>query len=173
MPTTTKKPPITTNGKQASVVAIEKAAPPAALAVASMIEEINQAVESVEVDNRNVMLEMAGRILSATSPEQLTVGSKATHARDILDVPIEVHAVSWQPSDIEEGGYDFYAVFQGTEVRTGKAIVVTCGGATIVPAAYMLWKHPDWLPTTVVFSEGKQTRAGYHPLNLEVLGSSF
>lgn len=163
MATRTKTP--ATNGT-AATAAVELAADERArLAVAEMISAITQ--EIAGADTENALLLMAGRILEADRPEDLTVGGKADHARDHLDTPILVESITWTGSDYQEG-YPFYALFHGRELRTGTARVISCGGATVVPAAWML-ASKGWLPAVVVFSEGKANpETGYKPINLIV-----
>lgn len=141
-------------------------------AVEAMVRELSVECSEQQTDGANAALMMAAKILAAQTPEELSVGGKADHVRDLIDVPIEVESITFTESDYEDG-YPFFALFHGKEVRTGKPVVVSCGGLTVVPAAYMLRKN-GWLPTVVVFTEAKANpTTGYKPINLEVVGGKF
>lgn len=128
--------------------------------------------EVSEVDPDQVSLEIIGRILKATSVDDVLGGGGATHARDFLDVPFTLTGVRFNRSDFGDNGPAFYALLEGAD-RNGEPVLVTCGARNVIAQA---WKLRDMgsLPVQVEIQESERpTAAGYKVMWLAKPTKSF
>jgi hypothetical protein len=128
--------------------------------------------DAQELDPEHVSIAIIGRILNATSVDDVLGGAGATHARDFLGVPFVLTGVRFNQSDFGEGGPSFYALLEGAN-GDGEPVTVTCGARNVIAQA---WKLRDMgaLPVKLVLQESdRPTRAGYKVMWLEKAPASF
>jgi len=114
-----------------------------------------------DVDADEVSMEIIGRILNATTVDDVLGGQGAIHAEDFLNVPFTLTAVKFNPSDLGGDGPRFYAVLQGVDTDV-QPVTVTCGAKNVIAQA---WKLNDMgaLPTLVQIQRSERpTAAGYY-----------
>lgn len=127
---------------------------------------------SNELDPEQVSIDIIGRILNATSVDDVLGGAGATHARDFLNVPFTLTNVRFNRSDFDESGPSFYALLEGAD-GNGEPVTVTCGARNVIAQA---WKLNDMgaLPVALVLQESERTtRRGYKVMWLEKAPASF
>jgi hypothetical protein len=125
-----------------------------------------------ELDADQVTLDIIGRILHATTVDDVLGGRAATHARDMLGVPFMLTGVRFNRSDFDGAGPSFYALLEGAD-RNGERVTVTCGARNVIAQA---WKLNDIgaLPIAVQLAESdRPTRAGYKVMWLDAVPSGF
>lgn len=125
-----------------------------------------------EVDEEAITVEIIGRILNATSVDDVLGGRDATHARDFLGVPFALTGVRFNRSDFEGTGPAFYALLEGADAD-GQKVTVTCGARNVIAQA---WKLADMgaLPVRVQLREAdRPTRNGYRVMWLEASTEPF
>ena len=127
---------------------------------------------SDELSADEVTVDIIGRILNATSVDDVLGGTQATHARDFLDTPFALTGVRFNQSDFEGAGPKFYALLEGAD-RNGEKVTITCGARNVIAQAWKL-KDMDALPVQVELRQSdRPTRAGYHVLWLEKASAPF
>ncbi len=111
---------------------------------------------------------IAKRYLEAETVDEVLGTRTALHARDVLDVPIELRNVRFLRSAFDsEAGPGVFAVLDITIVETGEATAVTCGSVNVMAQAAKL-RDLEALPVTVKIVESdRQTEAGFRPMWLE------
>ena len=107
--------------------------------------------------------------LAAESLEQLLGGTETVKARDFINKPFQALSVDFRPSDIEGEGTGVYAVIEIVD-GNGERHALTCGGRGVVENLAIMAVR-GWFPASVKIIEGKQTAAGYKPLDLVAAGS--
>lgn len=122
--------------------------------------------EMEQTDPEDSARAILARILSAETSDQLLVGHRVVHAKEILNIPLEVRAVKWQRSAYEEGG-SVYAVITATPLGSETPQTITCGGRNVM-MQLLNASHRGFLPLRCMITEAsKPTEAGYRPLWLE------
>lgn len=162
----TTAPPVQED--QIAVSTPEPGAPPAE--VESMQDKIAKYLsgEGVKVadDPEEINRRIVTQILSAQTPEEVITPVEVQHARDLIDIPLEIADVSWNQSDYEAGN-PWYAIVDAKRVDTGESIVVTCGGQKVM-AQLFKYAIEKWFPMRAAFRQSERpTSAGYYPLRLE------
>ena len=128
--------------------------------------------DAVELDPEHVSIDIIGRILKATTVEDVLGGTSATHARDFLDVPFALVGVRFNRSDFGDTGPSFYALLEGADAD-GVPVTVTCGARNVIAQAWKL-REMGALPVKVVLKESdRTTRAGFKVMWLEGAPESF
>ena len=128
--------------------------------------------EAGELDPDQVTIDIIGRILKATSVEDVLGGAGATHARDFLGVPFTLTDVRFNRSDFGDTGPAFYALLQGAD-DNGEAVTITCGARNVIAQAWKL-RDMEALPVKVELAESERpTRRGYKVMWLQRAGASF
>lgn len=108
----------------------------------------------------DVMVEIANRILSAESVDELWQADKIVGLQDLLAFPIRVDKVRFADSRYAEG-LPTFCIIEGVTPTTGDPFVATCGAAKVVLMLYKLDKLGA-LPTTVQVTQtftGNEGRA--------------
>lgn len=104
------------------------------------------------------------RIMDAKTAEDVLGESTVTHARDILDTPLQVLTVHWNKSTLAEG-LPIYAVLDCVD-DDGAPVTVTCGGVRVMAQVARL-AELGALPARVRILESERpTAAGFRPLRL-------
>jgi len=98
-----------------------------------------------------VQAEIARRILSATSMDDVWGATKTLSARDLLNTPLVVESVRWVKSAYNNGAPKF-AVVDAKNVYGDAPVVFTCGALNVVLTLYKAQKF-DALPMPVVMRE--------------------
>lgn len=123
-------------------------------------------------DPTNVTLDIIGKILGATSADEVLGREEATHARDMIDTPFALTGVKFNRSTFDGDGPAFYAVLSGAS-EDGENVAVTCGARNVIAQAWKL-ADLDALPIKVVIRQSaKPTAAGYHVMWLEAAPGTF
>lgn len=130
------------------------------------------AKSSVVTDPQQAMLDIIGRVLEADTISDVLGQSKATHAKDVLGEPLELHGVRFQESTLNGAGPDFYALLDVVK-EDGTKDTITCGAATVMAQAYRL-AELGALPLWVKITEAeRETSAGFRPMALEAVPTPF
>lgn len=128
--------------------------------------------EVTELDADAVSMQIIGRILQATSVDDVLGGAGAIHARDYLNTPFALTGVRFNRSDIAGDGPGFYALLEGADAD-GVPVVITCGARNVIAQAWKL-RDMDALPLRVQIAESERpTAAGYKVMWLEKAAASF
>jgi hypothetical protein len=125
-----------------------------------------------ELDPAQVSLDIIGRILNATTVDDVLGGGGATPARDFLGVPFTLTGVRFNRSDFGEAGPAFYALLEGADTD-GVKVVITCGARNVIAQA---WKLRDMgaLPVALQLAESdRTTKRGYKVMWLEKATAGF
>jgi len=125
-----------------------------------------------ELNADEVTVDIIGRILNATSVDDVLGGQEATHARDFLGQPFVLTGVRFNRSDFDGTGPSFYALLEGAD-ENGERVTITCGARNVIAQA---WKLSDMgaLPVKLVLQESdRPTRAGYKVMWLDKAPASF
>lgn len=122
--------------------------------------------EMDEVDPEDAARSIVARILMADSAEDVLAVSKVTHAKDILQMPIEIHSVKWQRGGFEEGA-NCYAVIAATLLQDDERVTVTCGGVNVMTQLVKLGIIGAYPIHARIVQSAKPTAKGYFPLWLE------
>lgn len=119
-------------------------------------------------DPEEVQRAILERILSAQTVEEAFSRQEAWKARDTLGQVLEVRGVRWLESSFESGP-GIFAALDVVKLDTGECGVLTCGGVNVLGQLYKAWQLKA-LPLRLRFRQvEKATRAGYHPLWLELV----
>ena len=125
-----------------------------------------------ELDPEHVSIDIIGRILNATTVDDVLGGAGATHARDFLNVPFVLTSVRFNQSDFGDSGPAFYALLEGAN-GDGEPVTVTCGARNVIAQAWKL-REMNALPVKLVLQESERTtRAGFKVMWLEKAPTSF
>ncbi len=120
-------------------------------------------------DPAEVQRRILERIFSAQSPEELRRLSKADPWQEHLDEPIRVNDVRFRRGQYDEGAAVF-AVVDATNLETGEALTLTCGGMNVL-ATLMQHNRMGWLPWSWrLVKPERKTAAGYQVLWLDDSG---
>jgi hypothetical protein len=123
--------------------------------------------------------EINEKIFAATSVEDVLGGvtGEAIHAENIVDVPLLVRSVRFNPSDVTNpNALPAYAVMDCIDTQ-GEVKVVTCGATTVMAQLYkliVLGAFDNGASVAVVIRRSKKpTRNGFYPMNLENAQKAF
>lgn len=122
--------------------------------------------DAAEVDPDEISMQIIGRILAATTVDDVLGGAGALHARDYLSTPFTLLGVRFNRSGFGGDGPAFYALLEGAD-NAGEAVVITCGARNVIAQA---WKLRDLgaLPLRVQIRESeRETAAGYKVMWLD------
>ena len=125
-----------------------------------------------ELDPAHVSIDIIGRILNATTVDDVLGGAGAVHARDFLGIPFVLTGVRFNRSDFGDDGPAFYALLEAAN-DDGERVVVTCGARNVIAQA---WKLRDMgaLPVKLVLQESdRPTKRGYKVMWLEKAPTQF
>lgn len=95
-----------------------------------------------------IQLEIARRILSADSIDDVWAATKVLTAKEVLNTPLDVERVRWITS-AHKGGAPKFAIIEGKNVYTNAPVTVSCGALNVVLTLYKLQKY-DGLPARVM-----------------------
>lgn len=84
-----------------------------------------------------VQVDIARRILEATSVDDLWKATEVITADAVLNQPLEVESVRWATSR-HAAGLPKFAVIEGSKVYGGERFVMTCGATNVVLTLYKL-----------------------------------
>jgi hypothetical protein len=113
-----------------------------------------------------------GRILDATSVEDVLEGGGAVHARDMIGRPFALTDVRFNRSDYEATGPAFYAILSGAD-ENGEKVTISCGARKVLAQAWKL-KDMGALPVAVELTESERpTSNGFKVMWLEKASRSF
>jgi hypothetical protein len=127
---------------------------------------MQDAEDRAAMSPEEIQASIVERILGAATIDDVFAIQEARHARDLLDVPIEVVDFKFQESTFDEGA-KYYVVLDAFDVSTGEKMAVTCGGATVVAQLYRLGQLGAF-PIKVKFAQTKRpTKSGKFPMSLE------
>lgn len=127
---------------------------------------------AAELDADEVTVAIIGRILQASTVDDVLGGQEATHARDMIGQPFTLTGVRFNRSDYDGAGPSFYALLSGADAD-GVPVTVTCGARNVLAQA---WKLADMraLPVAVVLRESdRPTKAGYRVMWLDKAPADF
>lgn len=127
-----------------------------------ILAAITKQGELPEQDAEDSVRQIIARILAADTVEDI-LRKDVLHARDLLDVPLEIQAVKWQMSGYEEGA-NCYAVMDAVNIATGEQTVITCGAVAVQTQLLRLWVGGFLPVTAMVVKSARPTRNGYYPL---------
>lgn len=128
--------------------------------------------ETTEVDADRQALNIIGRILNATTVDDVLGGRIAIHARDMLGEPFTLLGVRFNESTIDGDGPAFYAVLEAVDPE-GEPMAITCGARNVMAQAWKL-KDMGALPVAVMIQQSdRQTKAGYRVMWLEAVPEGF
>lgn len=133
---------------------------------AILAEFLQSGKGSVVSDPQQAMMDILRRTAEATSVDDVLGQSEATHARDVIGVPLVFQSFRVQESTFGGEGPDFYYLADCVN-RDGESIVVTCGAPRVM---LQLWKlqQMEALPIELVIAElDHDTAAGFRPMWLE------
>lgn len=102
-----------------------------------------------------IQAEIARRILSADTLEDVWAATKVLSAKEILNTPILVNNVRWVTS-AHEGGAPKFAIIDGENTYTSKPITVSCGALNVVLTLYKMQKFGA-LPAKVMLTSKPST----------------
>lgn len=141
-------------------------APPTDLAVVSPAgRELMAALDIRFADPEEVQLEIAGRLATAQTPEELFGDTGPLGLRQHLGRPFYVKQVRYLPGRFE-AGLGFYALITGEDAATGEPLAFT-SGATNVLIQLARAAQMGWLDKPVTAEQTEQPTAnGYHPYRL-------
>lgn len=126
----------------------------------------------VEADVEEMTLQIVAQILNAKDADEVLGGRTATHALDVLDVPLVLTGVHFQKSDFDGAGPQFYAVLD-VVTADGEGIPVTCGAKNVIAQAWRL-EDLNALPLKIVIRRSaKPTANGFHVMWLEKAEDDF
>jgi hypothetical protein len=142
--------------------------PGASAVVDDMIAQIYRWMEEDGGGGPDAVARIVADTWGAQTVHEVMAGKEATHARDILGVPIHVHRVTFVESDVEgEDNCPVYAVFHCRRGDIRDDDVVTCGGWRVVAQAARL-RHLGELPRLVrIVNARKTAKQGKMPLKME------
>lgn len=127
---------------------------------------MQDAEDRAAMSPEEIQASIVERILGAATIDDVFAIQEARHARDLLDVAIEVTDFKFQESSFAEGA-KYYVVLDAYDVATGEKMAVTCGGATVVAQLYRLGQLGAF-PIKVKFAQTKRpTKSGKFPMSLE------
>lgn len=113
-----------------------------------------------------VQAEIARRILSATSMDDVWGATQTLGARDLLNAPLLVEAVRWVRSAHDTGAPKF-AVVDAKRVYGDERVTFTCGALNVVLTLYKAQKFGA-LPMPVVMKEkASSSAAGRSVITIE------
>ena len=121
-------------------------------------------VRAFQADPDQVRADIEGRLYGATSLDELLGESDTLSGKNYVNKPFQVRSVRWQTSDLQGEGLPFFAVIDAA-TYDGELVVITCGARSVVQKLAIMQTN-GWLPAWVKITEGKQTEAGYKPLDL-------
>jgi hypothetical protein len=129
--------------------------------------ELMPDIDAVIVEDPDaIALEIAKRILSATTADDVLAPQQTTPAEDVLGVPVEVRGVRWNPSAYN-GGPGAYAVIDAVRVDTGEVLAISCGSRNVIVQLYRLVKLGALPRQVVIVRVSKPTSSGYYPMWLQ------
>jgi hypothetical protein len=113
--------------------------------------------------------DIIAQILGAQTIDDVLTPAEATHARDLIDVPLIVHGVKYQVSDYAEGS-PRYAVMDATRGDTGIRGPVTCGAQSVLAQLARL-EQLDAFPIRlmVIKATKRPTSKGHWPIRLAIV----
>lgn len=132
-------------------------------AIAAFVTDMNEADEESPAA---IQSEIARRILSAESIEDVWAATKVLSAKEILNTPILVKAVRWVTSAHEEGAPKF-AIIDGENTYSGKPVTVSCGALNVVLTLYKLQKFNALPAKVIIASKASSSDPGRSVLTIE------
>ena len=133
---------------------------------AILAEFLASAKGSVVQDPEQAMMDILRRTAAATTVDEVLGQTEATHARDVIGVPLTFRDFRVQESTYGGSGPDFYYLAECVN-RDGEEVVVTCGAPRVM---LQLWKlrEMEALPLELVIAElDHETANGFRPMWLE------
>lgn len=137
-----------------------------------LVGALDRSVEIEEVyDTEAVQQALAKGILAAESEDQVFGDASLPGWSDILDAPVEVHGVHFNPSQVENGP-GIYAVVDLTQLDTGERRTRHVGGYRPVSQLIWLWRR-DKFPYRCMLTEVAKAKSGQNaPLGIKRLEAS-
>lgn len=136
--------------------------------VPDIVRDFSLYVQAIpEADDEDAGMQIVGRILDASSPDQLNALGELPSGEDVAGRTLVVHGLQRRPSSFDSG-LGVYLVIDAADADTGESVRFGCGSTTVV-AVLAKAHHEGWLPITVrITVADKATKAGFRPLNIAV-----
>jgi hypothetical protein len=139
-------------------------------AMAALVDSINGQIRPEERDPEEAVNAILTRIAEVDSLEEIFSVIGATHAQDVLGLPLQVRGVKWQPGRFPDG-CPIFAVVDVIRSDTRLPDVITCGGWTVVAQLERMRKL-DLFPAVMAFTKSeRETLSGYYPMQLSPVRS--
>lgn len=108
--------------------------------------------------------EIAARILSAESMDDVFSQGEVIHAKDVLGLPLLINGVRWQKSRYNEAGPQVYALIDATGPTGDDDMLITCGSRNVMAQLFWCWKRGQFpLPEPMMLVEN-ETASGFGAL---------
>ena len=161
MSTESKNLPVTIDEQLSSSTVLAYLADPASVQI-----------QAFQQDPEEIRKRIEEQLLGATSLDELLGEREVIQGKSYVGKPFYLQSVEWRQSDYEtEFGLPFYAVMQISDYD-GNMHTLSCGARSVVQKAAIMADR-GWLPAWVKITEGKQTEAGYKPLDLTSAPAPF
>jgi hypothetical protein len=113
-------------------------------------------------DPAEVATDIVRRILTSEG-EQALAQRTTTKAAEVLDKPLEIRAVRWLRSGIEDNPIGIYALVDAVDLGNGEELLVTCGGQNVM-AQLLVLDRDESLPIKAYLEQMPETQRGFRPL---------
>lgn len=124
-----------------------------------LVHALDRSVDITELyDSEQVQLGLAQGILGTESEDAVFGGASLQAWSELLDVPVELHGVHFNPSNVENGP-GVYGVVDVTQLDTGERAMRHVGGYRPVAQLLWLWKR-DRFPFKCKLSEVAKAKTG-------------
>lgn len=121
-------------------------------ALAEMVRELFTVTEPVDgetADADEFVMGVMDKILSATTFDEIFDAQETSmiSGKDFVDRPFYVERsndIVWRrssQSNIDQGGFPYYALITLTTLDTQETLTINCGGKTLCAVLYSLWKR--------------------------------
>lgn len=123
-------------------------------------------IDTEELTPEQQQLAIVARILRAQTLDEILGSFEATPIDQVLDQPMEIHAVRWERSEYEEGN-PYYALIDAVLIDDGNRVTLTTGSTNILTQLVAMAAR-GYLPAKVIARQSaKPTKRGYYPKHLE------
>lgn len=127
--------------------------------------ELRAEMRTVDGDQAAAVEDIVGRIMNATTLEDILADDELMDAEDLLGEPLQIWSFKVNESDYQMG-MPGYLVITALRQKTGEEVKFSTG-AYKIQAQLLKMKRLNLLPAVVVIKRNeKGTRAGFHPLTL-------
>jgi hypothetical protein len=117
----------------------------------------------VSTDPEAISREIMQQILKAETDEDMLQIGQATGWKELLGVPVEIHAFRWLASRYDQGAKVFFVV-RATRLDTGEDVILTTSGNNVLAQLINLARRDRFPSVWVLVEAEKETANGYRPL---------